>query len=92
MHGKLQVISATGGLLCLSSTLNQGSPVKLMFRAETSLVFATAELLIPISRTLQPFLFVEIDENDRRRLNVAIQSFVNKTRLEQQLMVRDRVW
>jgi hypothetical protein len=63
-----------------------------MFRAETSLVFATAELLIPISRTLQPFRFVEIDENDRRRLNVAIQSFVNKTRLEQQLIVRDRVW
>ena len=92
MHGKLQVISATGGLLCLTSPLNQGSPVKLMFRAETGLVFGTAELMIPISRTLQPFRFVEIGENDRRRLNAAIQSFVDKTRLEQQSIVRDRVW
>jgi hypothetical protein len=92
VHGKLQVISATGGLLFLSSLLNQGSPVKLMFRAETGLVFGTAELLMPISATLQPFRFVEIGESDRRRLNAAIQSFVDKTRLEQQSIVRDRVW
>jgi hypothetical protein len=91
VHGKLQVISATGGLLCLSGPFNQDSPVKLMFRPETGLVFGTAEL-IPISRTLQPFRFVEIGENDRRRLNAAIQSFVDKTRLEQQSIVRDRVW
>src|SRR5215470_11558317 len=39
VRGRLQVISATGGLLCLSSPLNQDSPVKLMFRAENGLVF-----------------------------------------------------
>jgi hypothetical protein len=92
VHGKLQVISVTGGLLWVSSPLDHGFPVKLMFRAETGLVFGTAELLIPISSTLQPFRFVEIGENDRRRLNAAIQSFVDKTRVEQQSIVRDRVW
>ncbi len=92
VHGKLQVISVTGGLLCLSSPLNEGSPVKLMFRAETGLVLGTAEMLIPISCTLQPFRFVAIGEEDRRKLNDAIQSFVDKTRLEQQSIVRDRAW
>ena len=92
VHGKLQVISVTGGLLCLSSPLNQGSAVKLMFRAETGLVLGTAEMLVPISRTLQPFRFVAIGEDDRRRLNDAIQSSVDQNRREQQSIVRDRPW
>jgi hypothetical protein len=92
VHGKLQVVSASGGLLCLSSPLNQGSNVKVMFRAETGLVFGRAEMLTPISRTLQPFRFVEIGEDDRRRLNAAIESFMDKTRVEQQSIVRDRAW
>lgn len=91
-HGKLQVISVTGGLLCLSSLLDQGSAVKLMFRAETGLVVSTAEMLIPIDCTLQPFRFVAIGEDDRRRLDDAIQSSVDRTRLGQQSIVRDRVW
>ena len=35
VHGRLQVISVTGGLLCLSNPLNQGFHAKLMFRAQT---------------------------------------------------------
>src|SRR5215469_11174313 len=54
------VLRLAGGLIGLSSPLNQGSIVKLMFRAETGLIFGTAELLIPISRTLQPFRFLQI--------------------------------
>ena len=92
VQGTLQVISVTGGLLCLSSPLNQGSSLKLMFRAETGLVVGTAEMLIPISPTLQPFRFVAIDEDDRRRLSDAIQSSVDRTRLGQQSIVRDRAW
>ena len=92
VHGKLRVISVTGGLLCLSSPLNQGSAVKLMFRAETGPVLGTAEMLIPISRTLQPFRFVAIGEDDRRRLNDAIQSSLDQNRREQQSIVRDRLW
>ncbi len=92
LRGKLQVISLTGGLLCLPSLLNQHSAVRLMFRAETGLVLGTAEMLVPISSNQQPFRFVAIDEDDRRRLNDAIQSSVDKTRLGQQSIVRDRVW
>jgi hypothetical protein len=92
VHGKLQVISITGGLLSLSSPLNQGTPVKLMFLAETGQVSGSAEMLTPISRTLQPFRFVRIGEDDRQRLGAAIQSSVDKARLEQQSIVRDRTW
>ena len=92
VHGKLHVISVTGGLLGLSRPLHQGSAVKLMFRADTGLVLGTAEMLIPISRTLQPFRFVAIDEDDRRRLNDAIQSSLDQNRREQQSIVRDRSW
>jgi hypothetical protein len=92
VHGKLRVISVTGGLLCLSSPLNRGSAVKLMFRAETGVVLGTAEMLSPISRTLQPFRFVAIDEDDRSRLNDAIQSSLDQNRREQQSIVRDRPW
>ena len=92
MQGKLQVVSVTGGLLALSSPLNQGTLVKLMFRAETGAVSGAAEMLIPISATLQPFRFVKVGEDDRRRLNAAISSAVDKARLEQQSIVRDRAW
>lgn len=92
VHGKLQVISVTGGLIGLSSPLNQGSIVKLMFRAETGLIFGTAELLIPISRTLQPFRFLQIGDDDRCRLKAVIQSHMDKNRLEQKSIVWDRVW
>ena len=92
MHGKLHVVSVTGGLLALSSPLNQGTLVKLMFRAETGAVSGAAEMLVPISSTLQPFRFVKIGEDDRRRLGAAIQSSLDKARLEQQSIVRDRAW
>ena len=92
VHGKLKVVSVTGGLLCLPGPLNQGFSVKLMFRTETGVVLGTAEMLMPISRTMQPFRFVAIGEDDRCRLNEAVQSFVNKTLLEQRSIVRDRPW
>jgi hypothetical protein len=63
-----------------------------MFRAHTGLVFGGAEMLTPISRTLQPFRFVEFAADGRSRLDAAIQSFLDKTRLEQQSIVRDRAW
>ena len=92
VHGKLHVISVTGGLLGLSRPLHQGSAVKLMFRADTGLVLGTAEMLIPISRTLQPFRFGAIGEDDRGRLTDAIQSSLDQNRREQQSIVRDRSW
>jgi hypothetical protein len=89
---KLQVISVTGGLLDLSSPLEQGSRVKLMFLTDTGTVLGTAEMLPSVSGTLQPFRFVVIDENDERRLRDVIQSSVDQNRHEQRSIVKDRAW
>ena len=92
VRGNLHVISVTGGLLCLPCPLGQDSPVKLMFRTETGLVLGTAEMLSPISRTLQPFRFIAIAEDDRLKLSDAIRSSAHQNRLEQQSIIRDRAW
>lgn len=92
IRGKLQVISVTGGLLNLSSPLDHGSHVKLMFLTDVGPVLGTAEMLPSVSGTLQPFRFVTIDENDERRLRDVIQSSVDQNRREQTSIVRDRAW
>ena len=71
---ELQIVSRTGGVLSLSKVLDQGSVGTLMFRTHKGLVFATAEMLSPISGTHQPFHFVELKENDKRTLLTACQS------------------
>jgi hypothetical protein len=92
LRGKLQVISVTGGLLNLSSPLDQGSRVKLMFLTDAGTVLGAAEMLPSVSGTLQPFRFVTIDENNERRLRDVIQSSVDRNRREQTSIVRDRAW
>ena len=92
IRAKLQIISVTGGLLCLSTPLDQGSHVKLMFLTSAGTVLGTAEMLASVSESQQPFLFVKIDENDEGRLRDLIQSSVNQTRREQRSIVRDRMW
>ena len=92
MRGRLQVVSVTGGLLCLSSPLELGSRVKLMFLTDAGTVLGTAEMLPSVSNTQQPFRFVTIDESHERRLCDVIQSSVDQNRSEQQSIVKDRAW
>jgi len=72
--GELQVLSVTGGLLSLPSPIDRGSQVKLMFLTHTGAVLGTAEMLSPVTGTQQPFRFVSLPMDDRRRLGEAIQS------------------
>ncbi len=72
--GELQVISRTGGLLFLSKPLDRGSVVKLMFQTHRGPVLGTAEMLIPVDRTQQPFRFVALPESEQRTLQAACQS------------------
>jgi hypothetical protein len=72
--GKLQVLSVNGGLLSLPSPIDQGSQVKLMFLTHAGTVLAAAEMLSPLTSTQQPFRFVSLPVDDRRRLGAAIQS------------------
>jgi hypothetical protein len=73
-RGTLQIISLTGGLLSVSSTLDQGSRVKLMFLTQTGPVLGAVEMLNPVSSTLQPFRFVAIEEAAQRRLREVVES------------------
>jgi hypothetical protein len=75
--GKLQVLSVNGGLLSLSSPIDQGSQVKVMFLTHAGSVLGAAEMLGPLTSTQQPFRFVSLPVDDRRRLGAAIQSSLN---------------
>ena len=76
--GKLQVLSVNGGLLSLPRPINQGSQVKVMFLTHTGPVLGAAEMLSPMTGTQQPFRFVSLPVDDRRRLGAAIQSTLNQ--------------
>jgi len=75
--GQLQVLSVNGGLLWLPDPIDQGSQVKLMFLMHTGAVLGAAEMLSPVTSTQQPFRFVSLPVDDRRRLGAAIQSSLN---------------
>lgn len=92
MRAKLQVISVTGGLLNLSSPLDRGAQVKLMFLIGAGAVLGTVEMLPAVSENQQPFRFVAIREDDERRLRDVIQLSAEQNRLEQQSIVKDRTW
>ena len=92
VRGKLQVVSVTGGLLCLPNLLAQGSRAKLMFLTEAGTVLGTAEMLASISGSLQPFRFVSIDDDHERRLRDVIQSSLDRKRRDQGAIVSDRAW
>jgi len=92
VSGKLQVISLSGGLLCLSKPLDQGSQVKLMFLTGRGTVLGAAEMLSPISWSLQPFKFVGLYDDDQQRLEAAIQSSLNQNRRDPGQIERHRAW
>src|SRR2546428_8617869 len=73
--GRLEVISPTGGLLCLPKSANRGSRVKLMFLTQMGPVLGSAELLSPVFWTRQPFRFLGLAFGDGRRLPAITQSF-----------------
>ena len=92
VRGKLKVVSVTGGLLSLSSLLDRGSRVKLMFLTDAGTVAGTAEMLPSVSGTLQPFRFVVMDESDERKLRGAIRSSAEQNRSELGSIVKNRAW
>jgi hypothetical protein len=88
----LQVISVTGGLLCLPDPLDQGSQVKVMFLIQGGSVLGAAEMLSPVSQKLQPFKFVCLHGDDHRRLQAAIQSSLDQNRRDHGQIERARAW
>jgi hypothetical protein len=91
---KLQVLSVTGGLLWLSRPLplELGSNAKLMFLIRTGLVLGAAEMLHPVSWSLQPFRFVALYDDDQRRLEAVIRSTRDQRRRDRGGIESDRAW
>jgi len=81
--GQLKVLSVNGGLLSLPDPIDQGSQVKLMFLMHTGAVLGAAEMLSPLTSTQQPFRFVSLPVDDRRRLGAAIQSSLDQNTANQ---------
>ena len=75
-QGELEMVSLTGGLLCLPKPLDRGSRVKLMFMTHMGAILGSAEMLKPVSWDLQPFRFVSLDGDDQRRLRAAVQLYL----------------
>ena len=88
--GQLQVISTTGGLLCLSQPLQPGVVGKLMFLIQGGTVLGDAQMLTPMSWERQPFRFLTLHDDDRTRLQSAIQSRLAKTRKQTEQRGRER--
>jgi hypothetical protein len=72
--GELHVISRNGGLLLLPETAHQGCLAELMFHTDQGPVFGTAEMLVPLTCTQQPFRFLTLPEPDQQLLHAACQS------------------
>jgi hypothetical protein len=89
-QGQLEVVSLTGGMLYLPKPVDPDSHVKLMFVTPAGSVLATAEILRPVSVTQQPFRFVALEQDDRRRLQTSIQSSFGLTGNEQEWVEKYR--
>ncbi len=83
-QGQLEVISLTGGILCLPKPVGREARVKLIFVTPTGPVLGTAEMLKPVSWTQQPFRFVGLDKDDQRRLQESIQSSFGQVSKDQE--------
>src|SRR5215469_15645553 len=64
--GQLQVVSITGGLLCLSQPLQPGLIGKVMFLTQNGSVLGEAQMLTPMSWERQPFKFTALRDDDRQ--------------------------
>jgi len=90
--GKLKVVSLTGGLLSVAHPVDTGCNAKLMFLTGAGMVLGSAEMLSPLSWSLQPFRFVALAGDDQNRLRNAIQRSIDQNRADHGQIERSRVW
>jgi len=70
---QLQVVSVTGGLLCLQRPVQPGAVGKLMFLTNKGAIVGDAQMLTPIAWDRQPFKFTTLREDDHYRLQTVIK-------------------
>ena len=83
VRAQLHDLSATGGLLILSQAFEQGDFVELAFQTSQGKIHGLAEVLAArrelTSGCLQPFRFVALEDEDRNRLSMALDSLLDQT-------------
>ena len=83
VRAQLHEFSATGGLLILSQAFEQGEFVELAFQTSQGKIHGLAEVLAArrelTSGCLQPFRFVALEDEDRTRLGMALDSLLDQT-------------
>lgn len=63
-----------------------------MFLTDTGMVEGIAEMLSPLSWSVQPFRFVALHHDDQSKLQTAIQRFIEHHRSELMQVERCRAW
>jgi hypothetical protein len=76
---QLQVISVTGGLLCLQRPVQPGAVGKLMFLTNNGCIAGDAQMLTPVAWDRQPFKFTTLPEQDHYRLQTMIKRQLSST-------------
>lgn len=76
--GRLQVISATGGLLQLPAAISEGDFVEVAFQTHLGGVKGMAEMLNPVQSTsgsvFQPFRFIALGDDDHQNLRRMVET------------------
>ena len=72
--------------------VDTGSNGKLMILTAAGMVLGTAEMLSPLSWSLQPFRFVALRGDDQSRLQTVIQVTVDQNRSDHDQIERSRAW
>jgi hypothetical protein len=85
-------VSLTGGLLSIATAVDAGCNARVMFLTEAGMVLGSAEMLNPLSGSLQAFRFVALHSDDQNRLKTVIQRFVDHDRGGQSQIEHSRAW
>jgi hypothetical protein len=85
-RAKLQTISVTGGLLQLQHELSVGDFVEIAFHTRSGAIRGMAEMLQPTrkyqSACMQAFRFIALDDDDHRKLRMALDSAMDRSFLD----------
>ena len=80
IRGNLHQISVTGGLLHLEQPLDEGIKIEVMFHVGSQTVRSRGAMLFPMWATkgcLQPFRFLDFNEEDRSKLDATLQTLLD---------------
>lgn len=79
LHGRLHMLSTSGGLMNVEKPLDEKVKVELIFRMGEITIREKAEIMFPMWATqgwLQPFRFIELPEVRRCELEKTLLAFV----------------